>query len=256
MWSVFKDFIFNLIQFFAQFVGDWGVAIIIVTIIIRVILLPLTIKQMRSMANMSALAPQMKEIQTKYADDPKRQQEAMMEFYANNSFNPLGGCLPLLLQIPVFTALFMVLRDGSNAGIVPDNASFFNILPHLTWYPNEVFSQMGFVPCIPYMVFTILFGVLTIIPMVFMQNNQTGDQARTMKIMGVFMSAMMIYFGWHSPAGVLLYWTVSSAWAVVQQLIINQRKKMQMEAEKPIEVKPLEVNVERKISKPRPKKKR
>ncbi len=97
MWDAFKDLIFQIIQFFYNFCGDWGLAIIIVTVIFRVLISPLMHKQTKSSFQMQKVQPLMKEIQTKYADDPQRQQEEMQKLYAEVKFNPLAGCLPMLL---------------------------------------------------------------------------------------------------------------------------------------------------------------
>ena len=104
MWDAFKDLIFQIIQFFYDFCGDWGLAIIIVTVIFRVLISPLMHKQTKSSFQMQKVQPLMKEIQTKYADDPQRQQEEMQKLYAEVKFNPLAGCLPMLLQMPIFMA--------------------------------------------------------------------------------------------------------------------------------------------------------
>lgn len=114
MWEVFKNWIFDIIQFFFGFCQDWGLAIIIVTIIFRVLISPLMHKQTKSSYQMQKVQPLMQEIQTKYANDPQRMQEEMQKLYADAKFNPLAGCLPMLLQMPIFIALFQVLREMPN----------------------------------------------------------------------------------------------------------------------------------------------
>ena len=119
MWEVFKNWIFDIIQFFFGFCQDWGLAIIIVTIIFRVLISPLMHKQTKSSYQMQKVQPLMQEIQTKYANDPQRMQEEMQKLYADAKFNPLAGCLPMLLQMPIFIALFQVLpvlQPGSQPG--------------------------------------------------------------------------------------------------------------------------------------------
>ena len=102
MWDVFKDWIFNVIQFFYDFCGDWGLAIIIVTIIFRILVAPLMHKQAKSNFQMQKIQPQIQKIQEKYASDQPRMQQEMQRLYAEAKFNPLAGCLPMLLQMPIF----------------------------------------------------------------------------------------------------------------------------------------------------------
>mgnify|MGYP000756957856 FL=1 len=109
MWDAFKDAIFICIEFFYNFVHDWGLAIVIVTLIFRLILFPLMQKQIKSTFQMQKFSPLMQEIQTKYADDKQRQSVEMQKLYAESGFNPLAGCLPMILQMPIFIALFQVL---------------------------------------------------------------------------------------------------------------------------------------------------
>ncbi|MDQ3607551.1 MAG: YidC/Oxa1 family membrane protein insertase [Actinomycetota bacterium] len=100
-----------VLVFFHGLVGSWGLAIILLVVAVRIVLVPLTLKQMRSMQAMAHLAPEMKEIQRKYKDDRQRQQQEMMQLYKENKVNPASSCLPLLAQIPVFIALFYLLQD-------------------------------------------------------------------------------------------------------------------------------------------------
>ncbi len=102
-----------VIKFFHNSVGvPWGWSIVLLTVAVRALLIPLTVKQFGSMQRMQQLGPQMKEIQKKYKDDKERQQQEMMRFYKENNVNPLGSCLPLVAQIPVFISLFYMLRTS------------------------------------------------------------------------------------------------------------------------------------------------
>lgn len=250
MWDWFIQFLFDCIHVLQNIVGDWGLAIIIFTVIIRLLLLPLTFKQQKSMAEMQVVTPLLQEIQTKYADDPQRMNEEMTKFYAEHKFNPLGGCLPMFIQMPVFFALFSVLRDKMPA-VAPD-ASFYGILPSLASSAGDIFTT-DFVMAIPYIIFVLLFGILTFLPMYLQQNSNSMT-----KNMGIVMTVMMLFVGWTSPAGVVLYWVVSSAWAVVQQQLIFKKKQNEVvEAQKVAAAsKPVEVDVVRRTRKSRPHKKR
>ena len=248
MWDWIINALASAIAFFESFIGDWGLAIIILTVIIRLILLPLTIKQQKSMADMQHVQPLRTELQTKYAADPQRLNEEMMKFYSEHKFNPVAGCLPMLLQMPIFFALFSVLRDH-----VPDGAAFYGILPSLRDSAATIFSTTGIVSAIPYIIFVILFGVLTFLPMFLQQNSNSMT-----KSMSAIMAVMMLFVGWSSPAGVVLFWVTSSAWAVIQQQLIFKEKSHELkeEEQKQLQAKPVEVDVVRREYKKRPTKKK
>ena len=139
MWDAFKDAIFICIEFFYNFVHDWGLAIVIVTLIFRLILFPLMQKQIKSTFQMQKFSPLMQEIQTKYADDKQRQSAEMQKLYAESGFNPLAGCLPMILQMPIFIALFQVLYD-MNTRTGGSEYTFYNILPNLVASPANAWS--------------------------------------------------------------------------------------------------------------------
>jgi YidC/Oxa1 family membrane protein insertase len=252
MWEWFIDLLFQILSAIAGVVGDWGLAIILFTFIIRLLLTPLTIKSTKSSAKMQAMQPMMKEIQEKYADDPQRQQQELQKFYAENSFNPLGGCLPLLLQMPIFFALFSVLRDK-----LPETAHFFNILPSLSQSLSGAFALGGIQEAWVYIVLDILFGVLTLVPMVINARNSDPSQRNQTLIMGVIMAGMMCWFGLNVPVGVLLYYDTSAAWGALQQTFVTRRVLEAAKAEHEARMKnrPIEVDVVRKEHKPRQHKK-
>ena len=102
MWDIFKDWIFDIIQFFYNFCHDWGLAIIIVTIIFRIIVAPLMHKQAKSNYAMQKVQPKIQALKDRFPDDPTRQSQEMQKIYAEMKFNPLAGCLPMLLQMPIF----------------------------------------------------------------------------------------------------------------------------------------------------------
>ena len=256
MWDVFKGWIFDVIQFFYNFCGDWGLAIIIVTIIFRAIVSPLMHKQTKSSFQMQKVQPLMQEIQRKYVDDPVRQQEEMQKLYAEVKFNPLAGCIPMLLQMPIFIALFQVLSEMGTR-TEGTTYSFYSLVPSLVMRPSEAIAQ-GFGTFVPYLVLMIVFAGATFLPMVLMQmSNKDNPQRNQTLIMSGVMSLFMLWISWSSPAGVLLFWGASSLMGLAQQQIsMRIMKRRDAEAEEAIEVKPIEVDVTRKVKKPRPKKKR
>ena len=256
MWDVFKDWIFAIIQFFWSLCGDWGMSIIIVTIIFRILVAPLMHKQAKSSYQMQKVQPLMKEIQTKFADDPMRQQEEMQKLYAEAKFNPLAGCLPMLLQMPIFVALFQVLSEmGSRTE--GTTYEFYNLVPSLITTPAGAFSE-GFGTFVPYVILMIIFAGATFLPMILMQKNNTDPaQKKQTMIMSGVMSLFMLWISWSSPAGVLLFWGASSLIGVAQQQSsLYLLRKKDSEAEEIVEVKSVEVDVTRKVKKARPHKKR
>ena len=256
MWDIIKNWIFDVIQLFYNFCGDWGLAIIIVTVIFRILVAPLMHKQAKSSYQMQKVQPLMQEIQRKYADDPMRQQEEMQKLYAEAKFNPLAGCLPMILQMPIFIALFQVLSEMGQR-TEGTSYAFYNLVPSLVTTPSQAFSQ-GFGTFVPYVVLMIIFAGATFLPMVLQQmGNKDNPQRKQTLIMSGVMSLFMLWISWGSPAGVLLFWGASSLIGVAQQQIsLRIMKKKDAEAAETIEVKPIEVDVTRKVKKPRPKKKR
>ena len=257
MWEAFINFLTQILQTLYGFCGDWGLAIIILTLIVRILIMPLMTRSTRSSAKMQVLQPKMMEIQERYADDPERMQKEMTAFYAENKFNPLGGCLPILLQMPIFFALFSVIRNvGELAGDA--GASFFNIVPDLTFGPAQAIGAFGWGGAAIYIVLDVLFGLLTLVPLLL--NSRTSadiNQQRQSRIMGIVMSVWMVWLGWGLPSGVLLYYNTSALWQVAQQQLITKRvmdeAKAQAEAE--LENKPVQVDVVRREQKKRPRKK-
>ena len=252
MWEWFCNFLEMVLEAIQSVVGDWGVAIIILTIIIRLILTPIMSKSSASTARMQVMQPKLQEIQDKYADDPTRQSQEMQKLYSQMGYNPMAGCLPMLLQLPVFIGLFTVVKA------VPEDASFFGILPSIAMSVSEVLEASGWVAAIPYIIFDIAFGVLTFVPMFLSSQNQPDDQKNTSLMTGAIMSLMMLWFGWSVPSAVLLYYVTSSSWQLIQQQLITRRvmEKARLEAEELAKNQPVEVDVVRKEKKKRPHKKK
>ena len=260
MWDIFKDWIFYVIQFFDGMVGDWGLAIIVVTVIFRLLVWPLMAKQARSNYQMQKIQPQISTLQEKYADDKVRLNEEMQKLYANAKFNPLAGCLPILLQMPIFMALFQVLREmGGREELQGRDFSFYGLVPNLTQTPSGALEE-GIVAFIPYVILMIIFAGATFFPMLQAQlKNKNNPQRKQTLIMGVVMTVFMLWISWGSPAGVLLFWGVSSLIGIGQnQLTLSRcrRKDAEEEAAKALEAQPIEVDVVRKPKKKRPNKKR
>lgn len=258
LWDMFKDFIFWGMDACHNLVGDWGLAIILATLIFRLVLMPLMQKQIKSSYKMNKFSPMMQELQEKYADDPQRLSEETRKLYSESGFNPVAGCLPLFLQMPIFIAVFQVLRDemGWRVGDASAGYNFLTIIPDLTVSPATALES-GVMAFIPYIILLVLFAGLTFLPMILSQRGQQGQQHQQMLIMSVVMTGMMLFIGWGSPAGVLLFWATSSLFAVVQQQVTTRLlKREDAEAEKEIiDLEPVKVDVVRKERKKRPTKK-
>jgi YidC/Oxa1 family membrane protein insertase len=208
-----------LTRFFSLFltmlysiIPNYGVAIIILTILVRVVTAPLTIKQMRSMERMRALSPKLKEIQAKYADDRPKQSEQTMALYKSEGVNPLGGCLPMLLQFPVFIGLFYALRSTIDLRQSP----FFGWIDDLS-APETLFEIPGV--GLPIRVLPLIMGATMVLQQKITPMQADPAQA---KMMMTVMPIMMTFVFYQFPSGLVLYWMVSNVLAITHQLIIGR----------------------------------
>ena len=218
MWDAIKDFVLQVLNYLYSFIGDYGFAIIVLTIVVRLALAPLQAKQTKSMYEMQKAQPKIKELQKKHKDDKQKLQEETLKYYQENQDNPFGGCLPLILQMPIFIALFQVLAGKKEPSLPTYLAAhpeigknFWIILTDITQSPKAMFDSGGIWAALPYIMLAVLFGLSVWLP----QQLMPGD--RQQKMIGLYMAVMMLYFGWISPAGVLLYWVTSSALQIGQQ---------------------------------------
>lgn len=181
--------------------GNFGLAIIGLTILIKLLLLPLTIKQDKSMRKMKELQPILDSYKEKYGHDKTLLNQKTMELYKEKNVNPAGGCLPLLLQLPILWALFGVLRI--ERGVVPD----------------ESFLWMNLLQPDPYYILPVLNGVVS-----FIQQKLTGagNNPQTKQMMYIF-PVMMIFISYKMPAGLQIYWLTSSLAGVIQQYFIMKK---------------------------------
>ncbi len=200
--TFFAKGVFVLLDYLYQFVGNWGWAIILLTIIVRLILYPLSYKGMVSMQKLKELAPKMKELQEKYKGEPQKLQAHMMQLYKKHGANPLGGCLPLILQIPVFFAIYRVLY----------NAVELKSSEWILWIHD--LSIMD-----PYFILPLLMGASMYWHQSVTPNTMTDPmQAKIFKLLPLLFTIFLITF----PAGLVLYWTTNNILSVLQQLIINK----------------------------------
>ena len=183
-------------------IANYGIVIILLTIIVRLILTPLTITQTRSMARMQKIQPQLKELQKKYKDDKQKLQQETMDFYKQNNVNPLAGCLPLLLQMPVFFALFQTLRNPTER--VTDVVKDFNFL----WLNLNERD--------PYYILVIL-----MVATMFLSTKLSTTDPKQTKIMYI-LPVVFGFISWQFPAGILVYWVTTNVWSIGQQWVVNK----------------------------------
>lgn len=256
MWEAFVNLLTSILAAIQGFCGDWGLAIIILTLIVRLLIMPLMTRSTRASAKMQVLQPKMQALQERYADDPETLQKEMSKFYAENNFNPLGGCLPILLQMPIFFALFSAIRNIET--ISNGTASFFNIVPDLSLGASQVLATSGISAAAVYIFLDVSFGLLTLIPMLLNTQATTDPaQQKSSRIMGGVMALWMLWIGWSLPSGVLLYYNTSALWQVAQMQLVTRRvmDEAKAEAQANMENRPVEVEVVRRDRKKRPRKK-
>jgi len=193
---------FKIMLSIYHFVGNWGWAIVIFTILVKIVLFPLSYKGLMSMQKLKDLAPKMKEIREKYGKDPAKMNQQMMALYKKHGANPMGGCLPMLLQIPIFFALYRVLL----------NADELQGAPWIGWITD--LSRQD-----PYFVLPILMGVTMYIQQKITPNTMTDPMQK--KIFQ-WLPVLMTFFFLTFPSGLVLYWLVNNILTIAQQYYINK----------------------------------
>jgi YidC/Oxa1 family membrane protein insertase len=210
----------EVLVFFHDSVGlSWGTSIIALTVVVRVLILPLAVRQFHSMQGLAKLAPEMKALQEKYKDDRQRLNQEMMKLYQEHKVNPFGSCLPLLLQMPVFFALFYLLREDLRQDIcnqtgdpcdkvVAGSADWF-FIPDIT---DKATGGVLLALIVLYVGSQLLSSVLMSV---------TAD--RNQRLLIIALPIVFVPFIVTFPAGLLLYWITTNLWTVVQQTIIRKR---------------------------------
>ncbi len=213
---------FTFLQFVHGFTGNWGWAIVVLIIIIKLVLFPLSYKGMTSMNRLKELAPRIKQIQEKYKDDKQKASMHMMELYKKEGANPMGGCLPMILQIPVFFAIYRVLL----------NAIELKGAPWILWIHDLAAMD-------PYYVLPILMGATMFIQQKITPNTMTDP---TQQKMFQFLPVVFTFFFLWFPAGLTLYWFMNNLLTVAQQFYINKvfEKQKGLRHEKHIKEKHLQ----------------
>lgn len=194
--------IFWLLEQFHKFFGNWGWAIIATTVVIKAVFFPLSAASYRSMAKMRNLQPKMQALKERLGDDKQKFNQALMQLYRQEKVNPLGGCLPILIQIPVFISLYWVLVESVE----------LRQAPFVLWL-NDLTSRD------PYFILPILMGLSMWVQQRLSPPPTDPVQAQVMKMFPLIFSVFFAFF----PAGLVLYWVVNNALSILQQWLINRK---------------------------------
>jgi YidC/Oxa1 family membrane protein insertase len=230
IWDGIREGMGYVLAFFYGIVPNAGIAIIMLTVVVRLILFPLTAKQAKSMIAMQRAQPEIKKLQAKYKNDKQKLNEELMKFYKENQINPLGGCLPLIAQMPIFIALYQTLRNIQH--FIPSSSSMYADIcsgkgckvVNLDFFGMNLTQSAGAAPkgfgnALPYYV---LVGLVVI--SAFLQQRQTmRNQTQVNPQMQIIGKVMPVVFGFISiniPAGVVLYFFTSNLWQIGQQEVV------------------------------------
>jgi YidC/Oxa1 family membrane protein insertase len=229
-----------VLKFFHNNVGiSWGFSIVLLTVVMRAVLVPLTVKQFHSMQRLQRMQPQMKALQNKYKDDKQRQQQELMKFYKENQINPLGSCLPLVAQLPVFISLFYMLRQDLRKNICPETQAAYQHQYAIQHHVSAAEAAAHTTPCGPHNGAGFLFipdltdkatGIVLIVLLILYVGSQLASslmmsspmmdqtQRRMMLLLPLFFVVIVINF----PAGLLVYWITTNFWTMGQQFVVRR----------------------------------
>ncbi|MGE4583080.1 MAG: membrane protein insertase YidC [Sphaerochaeta sp.] len=231
-----ENFLKLILNLLYKVIPNYGIGIIILTFLLKLVLYPISKKGMESTAKMSALSPKMQEIKEKYPDNPTKQNEEMANLYKTEHINPMGGCLPMLLQFPILIAFYGLLNkhfELRGAMFIP------GWIPDLS-RPDTVFMFPFNLPFLgnELHLLPIIYTVSMIYSMKITQNASTaGSQQSMMKFMTYGMPLMFFFVLYSAPSGLILYWSVMNALSIFQQLYTNRKNRLQAGEALPAQVK-------------------
>ncbi|NOY12735.1 MAG: membrane protein insertase YidC [Deltaproteobacteria bacterium] len=200
--SILAKPLMHVLKFFYKYLGNYGFAIILLTVCIKIIFWPLTQKSYRSMKGMQKLQPEMQKLREKYGKDKQRLNQEMMAFYKSNKVNPMGGCLPMIIQIPVFFALYQVLLGAIE----------LRHAPFMFWLVDLSAKD-------PYYITPLIMGVTMFAQQKMTPTNMDPTQAKIMLLMPVVFTFLFLNF----PSGLVLYWMVNNLLTILQQYLIRRQ---------------------------------
>jgi YidC/Oxa1 family membrane protein insertase len=252
VFDVFFDFFATLLSFFYELLPDYGVAIVLLTVAVMLLVTPLTLKGTRSMMELQMHQPELRRIQTQYRDDRQKMNEELMKFYAEHGVNPVGGCLPMLIQLPVFLILYNVIQgltrrtslldsvltfgDGSLAGsfdpkYLDQSSALYEDLHRsremlalgidLARTPVQA-MQDGLGTAWPYLLLVVGIAATSYIQQKQIQGRSTGQINPQMQMITRVMPVIFVVFSLNFPAALAVYWCTSGLWRIGQQYIIGK----------------------------------
>lgn len=236
------DVLEQVLLFFHDSIGvGWGLAIILLTVTVRLVLLPLTLKQVTSMQRLQVLAPEMRAIQAKYRDDKQRQQQEMMKFYRENRVNPLASCLPLLFQLPFFIALYYMLRSDLKVDMCPGIEGYARSIDKgvsdvtCTQFGDSAYAAAHHITVadpsflfIPDLTAKATGGVLVILIVLYVASQlgsgllSSASMDRNQRMIMLGLPVVFVAFIINFPAGLLVYWITTNVWTIGQQLVVRK----------------------------------
>lgn len=234
--------IYNLLIFIYNIIPDFGVAIIISTVLIKFLLVPLSKKQIESQKKMQELQPKIKEIQAKHKQDKEKQSRAMMELYKESKTNPLSGCLPMIVQLVFLIAIYRVLFNISTAGLVVNDADLYSFIAN-PGQINKMFvglvdlaAAINFsvitLQSLPHIILVVLAAGAQFVQTKMLMNKKTFKKEKTeesdiseiMTKQMLFLGPLLtLFIGIKFPAGLALYWLVSTGFMIAQQLYMEKK---------------------------------
>ena len=210
----------GILEFFHGLGFTWAWAIVMLTLVVRLLLLPLFVKQYRSARRMQEVAPQMKELQRKYKGNKPKLQEEMMKFYKENDVNPFGSCLPLVAQAPVFIALYFTLRDSASTFADGTDLGFLGVIPNI----SALLTDIGWavIPLVAvYALSQLISSELSSSP------TMSKNQRWLMRLLPI--GIVFFVFQFPVPAGLVIYWATTNLWTAGQQLVLKRRIEAEIE---------------------------
>ena len=208
----------NFLTFLNEQVNlTYGWAIVVLTVCVRILILPLFVSQYRSARRMQEIAPQLKAAQARFKNDKRKQQEEMMRLFQENKVNPFGSCLPIVFQFPIFIALYFVLRDFSRQVSADADLSFMWVIPDI----SEDFKSMGWTAIIVAVIYGASQLLATEVSMA--TTPQTNEwQRKLFRVLPIFIVGGLFFYP-NIPAGLVLYWMTTNLWTGGQQVVLKRR---------------------------------
>ena len=228
IFNSFRDALYNVLKLFQDFAEpllgsqSYWFSIVMLTIAVRILLIPLTVKQVKSTRVMQELAPEIKKLQTKYKNDKPKLNEEMMALYKERGFNPMAGCWPLLAQMPFFFALYQVIYNSRVAGEanVLRGKTFFGVPLEQHWWALEGWDKLFSAAGLTILVLTTAMALTTYISQRQLMSKQTAQVNPQQQMIMKIMPLMFFVFAVNVPLAVIIYWVTTNFWSVGQQFIL------------------------------------